>query len=144
MSKNTLSVHIAAYENSVEADSDDSNAGEIEGLKIKNEGKALIKKWEASKRVFTGNSLFIQNPFEFPRQQEDQNVDSEIMQFKASQHLLNPNEENLTDDEKDSDELSSVKATYVDQQKQQESDHREIEDDEYTTVELENSKGCVC
>uniref|UniRef100_A0AC34FML4 Uncharacterized protein n=1 Tax=Panagrolaimus sp. ES5 TaxID=591445 RepID=A0AC34FML4_9BILA len=84
----TLSLHISAYENLVESNTDDLSDGETEGSKNKNEKRDLIKKWEIS-------SLFFQNPFEFPRQQNDRGIRPEMMQFKASQRLRNPNEENF-------------------------------------------------
>uniref|UniRef100_A0A914YZ66 ubiquitinyl hydrolase 1 n=1 Tax=Panagrolaimus superbus TaxID=310955 RepID=A0A914YZ66_9BILA len=95
----TLSLHIAAYENSVE-DKTDSNGSKRDDSKSKSEKTALIKKWNTSKQGFIDSLLFIQNPFEFPRQQEDEdNYDPEVMQFKASQRLLNPNEEHLNFEE---------------------------------------------
>uniref|UniRef100_A0AC34FG84 Uncharacterized protein n=1 Tax=Panagrolaimus sp. ES5 TaxID=591445 RepID=A0AC34FG84_9BILA len=94
-SKNsTLSLHIAAYENSVDYDTADSNDGKTEDSKSKNQKANSMKKWEASKQVFTGLISFNENSFEFTRQQEDQSNHSEVMQFKASQRLRNPNEEN--------------------------------------------------
>uniref|UniRef100_A0AC34FDU7 Ubiquitin-like domain-containing protein n=1 Tax=Panagrolaimus sp. ES5 TaxID=591445 RepID=A0AC34FDU7_9BILA len=89
----TLSLHIAAYENFVEADTDDSKGGEKEGIKSKSKKAELFKKWSTLKSVFSGSSSKLQNPFEFPRQQnEDQSGDPEVMQFKSSQQILNPNE----------------------------------------------------
>uniref|UniRef100_A0AC34F9L3 Serine/threonine-protein phosphatase n=1 Tax=Panagrolaimus sp. ES5 TaxID=591445 RepID=A0AC34F9L3_9BILA len=85
INKSTLSLHIATYENSTE-DTPDSDAFEKEGIKRKDASKDLLKKWD------TGSSLVIENPFEFPRQQENQNKHPEVVQFKASQKLRNPNE----------------------------------------------------
>uniref|UniRef100_A0A914YD21 Uncharacterized protein n=1 Tax=Panagrolaimus superbus TaxID=310955 RepID=A0A914YD21_9BILA len=106
----TLSLHIAAYENSIESPPTDSNDSEKEGSKRESEKVALIKKWKTSKQGFidslpviqvTLNKVkifkvcikYLQNPFEFPRQQEEDHSSSpEIMQFKASQRLRHPHE----------------------------------------------------
>uniref|UniRef100_A0AC35GKE1 Uncharacterized protein n=1 Tax=Panagrolaimus sp. PS1159 TaxID=55785 RepID=A0AC35GKE1_9BILA len=75
INSNTLFLHISAYENSREVSS-----------------FGLIKKRENSKQFVIDPKLVIQNPFEFPRQQ-DGNVfpPPETTKFKASQQLLNPN-----------------------------------------------------
>uniref|UniRef100_A0A914PNX1 Uncharacterized protein n=1 Tax=Panagrolaimus davidi TaxID=227884 RepID=A0A914PNX1_9BILA len=80
--KSTISLHIAAYENSTEAAGSNLSHNEnIEGLKKEKFG--LIKK-----QCFT-KCLKIRNPFEFPRQQNgNQRNESEGMQFSASQQLL--------------------------------------------------------
>uniref|UniRef100_A0AC34G823 Uncharacterized protein n=1 Tax=Panagrolaimus sp. ES5 TaxID=591445 RepID=A0AC34G823_9BILA len=77
----TLSLHIAAYENLMEATSFDAlNNDENENLKNKN-----------AKEFFPDPLSLSQNPFEFPRQKKDEEIDPDIMQFKTSQKLLNPN-----------------------------------------------------
>uniref|UniRef100_A0AC34FP60 Uncharacterized protein n=1 Tax=Panagrolaimus sp. ES5 TaxID=591445 RepID=A0AC34FP60_9BILA len=73
----TLSLHIAAYENSFEHSNEQCKDSSI---KIK-EAKQF------------GFSSELQNLFEFRRQMEDnESRTPQVMQFKASQKLLNPNE----------------------------------------------------
>uniref|UniRef100_A0AC34FF77 MSP domain-containing protein n=1 Tax=Panagrolaimus sp. ES5 TaxID=591445 RepID=A0AC34FF77_9BILA len=103
----TISLHIAAYEN-LNEDTSDSDGTEKEGSTIKCEKTNLIKKWEPSKPNFTGSSLFIKNPFEFPRQQRDHDNHPEVMQFKKSQRLRNPNGENPNVNERNNTVPSSV------------------------------------
>uniref|UniRef100_A0AC34FQT0 Uncharacterized protein n=1 Tax=Panagrolaimus sp. ES5 TaxID=591445 RepID=A0AC34FQT0_9BILA len=88
INSSTLSLHIAAYENSNESDSADS-----ESFKKKSEKTSFIKKWKNVKQVFNGTTTIVQNPFEFPRQQENRLIAKpEVVKFKASQQLLNPNQ----------------------------------------------------
>uniref|UniRef100_A0AC34FYQ6 Uncharacterized protein n=1 Tax=Panagrolaimus sp. ES5 TaxID=591445 RepID=A0AC34FYQ6_9BILA len=75
----TLSLHIAAYENSIET----SKEAEMKG----GEKFGLINTCKNVKPLLT---TFAQNPFEFI-QQENEMVKPEVMQFKASQRLLKPN-----------------------------------------------------
>uniref|UniRef100_A0A914QKR7 Uncharacterized protein n=1 Tax=Panagrolaimus davidi TaxID=227884 RepID=A0A914QKR7_9BILA len=78
----TLSLHIAAYENSNEAYDlvTDSISVENVGTTRKNQ-------------IFHHFCSSTQNPFEFPRQQEQRQIAKpEVMEFKASQTLLNPNQ----------------------------------------------------
>uniref|UniRef100_A0AC35GQG0 Uncharacterized protein n=1 Tax=Panagrolaimus sp. PS1159 TaxID=55785 RepID=A0AC35GQG0_9BILA len=80
--KSTISLHIAAHENSNEAAAsglfDDEN---IEGFKL---GK--LRSIKTSEHCFTDRLM---NPFEFPRQQnENQRKEPEVMQFKTSQRTL--------------------------------------------------------
>uniref|UniRef100_A0AC34FNZ4 Uncharacterized protein n=1 Tax=Panagrolaimus sp. ES5 TaxID=591445 RepID=A0AC34FNZ4_9BILA len=80
----SLSLHISDYENSIEADSDGS---EKEAVKNQSDFPILMKKWN----VATRNNVN-QNPFEFPRQQqEDEQQRPSVMEFRGSQTLYNPN-----------------------------------------------------
>uniref|UniRef100_A0AC34GQY1 Uncharacterized protein n=1 Tax=Panagrolaimus sp. ES5 TaxID=591445 RepID=A0AC34GQY1_9BILA len=88
----TLSLHIEAYENSIE------NDNSVASVEDKNQGlkeSGFIKKWKNVKQVFLVGSTqpsVIQNPFELPRQQNNDATKPDTMQFKASQKLLNPND----------------------------------------------------
>uniref|UniRef100_A0AC34G314 Uncharacterized protein n=1 Tax=Panagrolaimus sp. ES5 TaxID=591445 RepID=A0AC34G314_9BILA len=90
VNNSTLSLHIAFYENLNEATNELSE--EEERLVVKNKKFNSIRKYENVKQLFTGSAAsLLQNPFEFLRQQQNQSYDPEIMQFKASQSLFNPN-----------------------------------------------------
>uniref|UniRef100_A0AC35FBG4 Uncharacterized protein n=1 Tax=Panagrolaimus sp. PS1159 TaxID=55785 RepID=A0AC35FBG4_9BILA len=77
INKSTLSLHIAAYENSVGT------------TNFVDEKKECFKQ-ETVKQPFTDSLVsVIQKPFEFPRQQETEEAKMpEVAQFKASQRLL--------------------------------------------------------
>uniref|UniRef100_A0A914Z9V4 DUF4817 domain-containing protein n=1 Tax=Panagrolaimus superbus TaxID=310955 RepID=A0A914Z9V4_9BILA len=83
-SNSTLSLHITAYENALEAVNVEKNGNKIT--------TKVIKKWEYGKQVPTASTTDIQNPFEFPRQQENQAIRPEVMEYRADQGLLNPND----------------------------------------------------
>uniref|UniRef100_A0AC35GI02 Uncharacterized protein n=1 Tax=Panagrolaimus sp. PS1159 TaxID=55785 RepID=A0AC35GI02_9BILA len=85
----TLSLYITAHENSSEAVTfvsfhDNENS-------LKNNKFGSIKKHE----IFDTSTIFIQNPFEFPRQHNYEVTEPEMCQYKASQRLLNPNEASM-------------------------------------------------
>uniref|UniRef100_A0AC35F5I2 Uncharacterized protein n=1 Tax=Panagrolaimus sp. PS1159 TaxID=55785 RepID=A0AC35F5I2_9BILA len=82
--KSILSLHISTYENSIEAAAFDSS--------LKKENSGIIQKQENVKQIFAVSTLLIQNPFEFPRQQNEKVSEPEIYQFRESQRLFNPNE----------------------------------------------------
>uniref|UniRef100_A0AC34GR91 Uncharacterized protein n=1 Tax=Panagrolaimus sp. ES5 TaxID=591445 RepID=A0AC34GR91_9BILA len=110
INNSTLSIHIAAYENSIEA-SNDADYDENEGLKKKCEKLVLNKKWKNVKQFINPSSASTsENPFQFPRQQEnEENSTPELFQFKASQRLLNPNA--VKSDKENDPPSTSQKAT---------------------------------
>uniref|UniRef100_A0AC35G496 Uncharacterized protein n=1 Tax=Panagrolaimus sp. PS1159 TaxID=55785 RepID=A0AC35G496_9BILA len=98
--KSTLSLHISAYENSIE----DTSAVRLD----------LFDDKISKKKSFIVSSLTVQNPFEFLRQQESNEEANkpEISQFKASQRLANPNvttstTNNVSNDENSDQRLSA-------------------------------------
>uniref|UniRef100_A0AC35FHL3 Uncharacterized protein n=1 Tax=Panagrolaimus sp. PS1159 TaxID=55785 RepID=A0AC35FHL3_9BILA len=80
----TLSLHISAYENSIQSDA------------VIFDGKKGFEKHGSIKKQRNGidSTHFIRNSFEFPRQQENDESSKkpEVSQFKAFQKLLKPNE----------------------------------------------------
>uniref|UniRef100_A0AC35GQS9 Transposase Synechocystis PCC 6803 domain-containing protein n=1 Tax=Panagrolaimus sp. PS1159 TaxID=55785 RepID=A0AC35GQS9_9BILA len=77
----TLSLHNAAYEALIAPYS----VGDIKDDGFK------MKKSDSNKQLFSDST--IQNPFEFPRQQEQNRTpEPEVMGFRASQRLRNPNQ----------------------------------------------------
>uniref|UniRef100_A0A914QCU7 Uncharacterized protein n=1 Tax=Panagrolaimus davidi TaxID=227884 RepID=A0A914QCU7_9BILA len=77
----TLSLHIEAYENSAEAQN--VNADDFMMKKSKQDAfnKFLMN---------VKSTVAIQDTFEFPRQQTEEPMKPEVMQFKATQKLRNP------------------------------------------------------
>uniref|UniRef100_A0AC35F0U2 Tetratricopeptide repeat protein n=1 Tax=Panagrolaimus sp. PS1159 TaxID=55785 RepID=A0AC35F0U2_9BILA len=80
----TLSLHIADYENSVETDS-------FYGSKKEDLQKGKCDSIKNEKQIFSAGTFVIQNPFEFPRQENEEAKVPEVSNFKASQELLDPN-----------------------------------------------------
>uniref|UniRef100_A0A914P2G0 Uncharacterized protein n=1 Tax=Panagrolaimus davidi TaxID=227884 RepID=A0A914P2G0_9BILA len=81
----TISLHIAAYEDSTEAQAV-LFGGE---LKSEQQKSGSIKDLKNAKQCF--NDFLTHNSFEFPRQQNPGGREPEISQFKKSQQLFNPN-----------------------------------------------------
>uniref|UniRef100_A0AC35FFP7 Uncharacterized protein n=1 Tax=Panagrolaimus sp. PS1159 TaxID=55785 RepID=A0AC35FFP7_9BILA len=109
----TLSLHIDAYEKSVETVSLDLFSNKKEDL-------VNDKSWSIKneKQIFTTASTFVvHNPFEFLRQQNDKVTEFELFQFKASQCLFNPNEASDNDEQDSWVEVEQSDAADILQQK---------------------------
>uniref|UniRef100_A0AC35F2B1 Uncharacterized protein n=1 Tax=Panagrolaimus sp. PS1159 TaxID=55785 RepID=A0AC35F2B1_9BILA len=78
----TLSLHITAYKNSIEAVLNQFNDKNVEDLRK--------EKFGTTKPIVAASTLLIQNSFEFPRQQNNTVPPPEVSQFKASQRLNTP------------------------------------------------------
>uniref|UniRef100_A0AC35F5H7 Uncharacterized protein n=1 Tax=Panagrolaimus sp. PS1159 TaxID=55785 RepID=A0AC35F5H7_9BILA len=89
----TLSLHISAYEDAIKA-SDSINDKNNQGLKKDN-------------LTFTGSTLVIRNPFEFPRQQNYKIEDPELSKYKASQRLFNPNQASNNSQQKGNENVAA-------------------------------------
>uniref|UniRef100_A0AC34F6Z3 Exophilin 5 n=1 Tax=Panagrolaimus sp. ES5 TaxID=591445 RepID=A0AC34F6Z3_9BILA len=87
INKSTLSLHIAAYENSIDAD-DIINESNV-SLEKQTSRKNIFNKLQKSVKQYFSNNVSL---FEIPRQRRNTLNSPEVMQFKSSQRLLNPNE----------------------------------------------------
>uniref|UniRef100_A0AC35GVP9 Uncharacterized protein n=1 Tax=Panagrolaimus sp. PS1159 TaxID=55785 RepID=A0AC35GVP9_9BILA len=81
-----LSLHISAYENSFES------AALVEGKSVKKEIYGSIKEKEGLDQICMTLTHVVQNPFEFPRQQNDKVFEPEVSQYKASQKFITPDQ----------------------------------------------------
>uniref|UniRef100_A0AC34GN69 MYND-type domain-containing protein n=1 Tax=Panagrolaimus sp. ES5 TaxID=591445 RepID=A0AC34GN69_9BILA len=89
----TLSLHIAAYEKDVESSAAFDADNHIVSNESLTKNSNCNKTWKGVKQLFTSSSQM--DFFEIPRQQNQKKVSNkpEVMQFKASQKLHNPNEQ---------------------------------------------------
>uniref|UniRef100_A0AC35F1W3 GST N-terminal domain-containing protein n=1 Tax=Panagrolaimus sp. PS1159 TaxID=55785 RepID=A0AC35F1W3_9BILA len=82
INSSTLSLHIEAYEKTV-------------NLVDSTKNSKANKKVENTEKIFADSTSVIQNPFEFPRQQENSHSKvPEVSQYKTSQRLLDHNQMN--------------------------------------------------
>uniref|UniRef100_A0A914XPR7 Uncharacterized protein n=1 Tax=Panagrolaimus superbus TaxID=310955 RepID=A0A914XPR7_9BILA len=89
LKRSTLSLHIFAYENSIE-----NHNGEDDTKNMKRKPKSG-NIWKDFKQLFTDSPTNQLDLSEIPRQQRNDDSKAEIMRFTLSQRLLNPNEINL-------------------------------------------------
>uniref|UniRef100_A0AC35GTT5 TAFH domain-containing protein n=1 Tax=Panagrolaimus sp. PS1159 TaxID=55785 RepID=A0AC35GTT5_9BILA len=82
----TLSLNITAYENS-------TVSNQFNGKNVEDLGKEIFG---TTKLILSASTLLIQNPFEFPRQQNNTVPQPEVSQFKASQRLATPTKVSAT------------------------------------------------
>uniref|UniRef100_A0AC34FP19 Histone-lysine N-methyltransferase n=1 Tax=Panagrolaimus sp. ES5 TaxID=591445 RepID=A0AC34FP19_9BILA len=88
VNSSTLSLHIVAYENYHEVSSNQNDKCE----KKEKEDKGEIGMIKQMKQLFVTLIFAETNPFEFPRQKEDdQDEVPEVIKFKATQKVFNPN-----------------------------------------------------
>uniref|UniRef100_A0AC34FKK6 Uncharacterized protein n=1 Tax=Panagrolaimus sp. ES5 TaxID=591445 RepID=A0AC34FKK6_9BILA len=88
----TVSLHIDAYENSDVDSNDDSDDDSDEEKQIILKKSSFGNSWKDAKQLF--NCPKVENPFQFPRHPTKSTaIASEVMKFKSTKKLMNPNEE---------------------------------------------------
>uniref|UniRef100_A0AC35FQS3 Serine/threonine-protein phosphatase n=1 Tax=Panagrolaimus sp. PS1159 TaxID=55785 RepID=A0AC35FQS3_9BILA len=100
----TLSLHISSFKNSEE----------ILELHILNSGNIGLKRNKINMNQQLFPRLIIQNPFDFPRQQKDDNItESEVMAFTANQRLLSSDPFTSTTDTKEENDDDNKTGTLL-------------------------------